>query len=108
MKRAYGLTVDRREAAALERILRDCANTSMEPMVCRAAPASAGDTGRDAGGRDVLAQYDDNRSNSPGSIAGRVFCSSGSKRFKQGREWVVHMVQIRHFRVAKRNLSHAT
>ena len=32
VKRAYGLTVDRREAAALYRIFRDCASTSMEPM----------------------------------------------------------------------------
>ena len=37
VKRAYGLTVDRHEAAALERVLRGCANTDMEPMVCRYA-----------------------------------------------------------------------
>ena len=61
VKRAYGLTVDRREAAALERILQGCTSTAMEPMVCRAAPAPARDTGRGAGGDDVLARYDDNR-----------------------------------------------
>ena len=67
VKRAYGLTVDRREAAALERILQGCASTAMDPMVCRAAPAPAGDTGRGAGGDDVLARYDDNRN-------GRITC----------------------------------
>ena len=62
VKRSYGLTVDRREAAALERVLRGCTNTAMEPMVCRVTPVSAGDTGRGAGaGDDVLARYDDNR-----------------------------------------------
>ena len=60
VKRAYGLTVDRREVAALERVLAGCASTAMEPMVCRAAPASGGDTDRGAGGDAVLARYDDN------------------------------------------------
>ena len=65
VKRAYDLTVDRREAAALEGILRRCESTAMEPMVCRAAPASAGVTGRATGGTDdVLARYDDNRNGS--------------------------------------------
>ena len=68
VKRAYDLTVDRREAAALDQILRGCKSTAMEPMVCRAAPASAGGTGRDASGRDdVLARFDDNRN-------GRITC----------------------------------
>ena len=72
VKRAYGLTVDRREAAALERILQGCASTAMEPMVCRAAPALAGDTGRGAGGDDVLARYDDNRN-------GRITCKEARR-----------------------------
>ena len=72
VKRAYGLTVDRREAAALERILQGCASTAMEPMVCRAAPAPAGDTGRGAGGDDVLARYDDNRN-------GRIACKEARR-----------------------------
>ena len=67
VKRAYRLTVDRREATALEQILRGCASTAMEPMVCRAAPASAGSTGRATGGDDVLSRYDDNRN-------GRITC----------------------------------
>ena len=62
VKRAYGLTADRREAAALERVLRGCASTAIEPMVCRAAPTSPVGEGRDARGRDdVLSRYDDNR-----------------------------------------------
>ena len=62
VNRAYGLTVNRREAAALERILRGCATTAMEPMVCRAAPASAGGANRSRNdGTHVLARYDDNR-----------------------------------------------
>ena len=72
VKRAYGLTVDRREAAALERILHECANTDMEPLVCRAGPASAGDSGRGAGGDDVLARYDDNGN-------GRITCKEARR-----------------------------
>ena len=72
VKRAYGLTLDRREAAALEQILRGCANTDMEPMVCRAAPASGGDTGRGAGADDVLARYDVNRN-------GRITCKEARR-----------------------------
>ena len=73
VKRAYGLSVGRREAAALERIFRDYANTSMEPMVCRAASASTGGTGRAGGGRDdALARYGDNRN-------GRITWKEGSR-----------------------------
>ena len=72
VKLAYGLTVDRREAAALEQILRGCANTAMEPMVCRAALSSKGDTGRGTGGDDVLDRYDDNRN-------GRITCKEARR-----------------------------
>ena len=73
VKRAYGLTVDRREAAAIERILRGCTSTAMEPMVCRAAPASPGGAGRAGGGGDnVLARYDDNRN-------GRITCKEARR-----------------------------
>ena len=34
VKRAYGLTVDRREAAALEAILSPCTSTALKPVVC--------------------------------------------------------------------------
>lgn len=60
--------MDRREAAALERILRGCASTAMEAMVCAAAPSSVGDSASDPGrGDDPLACYDDNRN-------GRITC----------------------------------
>ena len=73
VKRVYGLTVDRREAAAFERVLRGCASTKMEPMVCGTRPASGGGTGRDAGGADdVLSRYDDNRN-------GRITCKEARR-----------------------------
>ena len=34
VRRAWGLTIDRREADALERVLAGCASTAMEAMVC--------------------------------------------------------------------------
>ena len=71
--RAYGLTVDRREAAALEQILRKCVSTAMEPKVCRSRPSSSSGTGRNArGGGDVLARYDDNRN-------GRITCKEARR-----------------------------
>ena len=73
VKLVYGLTVDRREAAALERVLRGCASTAMEPVVCRSRPASSGGTRRDAGaGDDVLSRYDDNRN-------GRITCKEARR-----------------------------
>lgn len=62
VKRAYGLTVDRREAAALERVLSRCSNTAMEPLVCQTAPTSTGRAASGPGdGDDPLTRYDDNR-----------------------------------------------
>ena len=59
--RPYGLTIDRREAAALERILSVCASTEMEPVVCLVPSSSgAGAASAPAGGDDALALYDDN------------------------------------------------
>ena len=73
VKRAYGLTVDRREAAALEQILSRCASTAMEPLVCRTAPASAGSATRAPNGAgDALARYDDNRN-------GRITCKEARR-----------------------------
>ena len=76
VKRAYRLTVDRREAAALEHILSRCPSTAVEPLVCRTAPPSAGSTtqapqapnGRD----DTLARYDDNHN-------GRITCKEARR-----------------------------
>ena len=73
VKRAYGLTVDRREAAALERILRGCASTAMAPKVCRGTRASSGATGEAAGGgEEALARYDDNRN-------GKITCKEARR-----------------------------
>ena len=57
---AYGLTIDRREAAALERILASCDSTALEPVVCAAPSGSSGSAGGVAGD-DALSRYDDNR-----------------------------------------------
>ena len=73
VKRAYGLTVDRREAAALEQVLSRCASTAMEPLVCRTASAPARDATRAPdGGDDALARYDDNRN-------GRITCKEARR-----------------------------
>ena len=66
VKRAYRLTVDRREAAALERVLSQCRNTKMEPATCPATPARPSAETR-SGADDALARYDDNRN-------GRITC----------------------------------
>ena len=73
VKRAYRLTVDRREAAALEHILSRCTSTAMEPLVCRTAPALTGGTTRAPNSRDdALARYDDNRN-------GRITCKEARR-----------------------------
>ena len=67
VRRAYGLTIDRDEAAALEGVLTQCDSTEMEPVVC-VPDADAGQVGT-AGtdGDDVLARCDDNGN-------GRITC----------------------------------
>ena len=70
VKLAYRLTVDRREAAALERVLRGCQSTAMEPLVCAATPARR--TTDAPGTDDVLARYDDNRN-------GRITCKEARR-----------------------------
>ena len=71
VKRTYGLTVDRREAAALERVLAACETTAMEPKVCRAAPAKP-PAATSQGRRDALTLYDDNRN-------GRITCKEARR-----------------------------
>ena len=69
VRRAYGLTVDRREAAALERILAGCESTAIEPVVCGVPSGSgAGTASAPAGVDDALALYDDNGN-------GRITCA---------------------------------
>ena len=73
VERAWALSVDRREAAALERILRGCASTAMEPIVCAAAPPAGTDSAPDTVGRDdALARWDDNRN-------GRITCAEARR-----------------------------
>ena len=61
VKRANGLTVERREGKALEQILRGYASKEKEPVVCRQIPASGeGPTQSMDGADDGLARYDDN------------------------------------------------
>ena len=68
VRRAYGLTIDRREANALERVLTRCASTEMEPLVCHRTSEPAQNTdARSGDGDDALALYDDNRN-------GRITC----------------------------------
>ena len=62
VKRAYGLTVDRREAVALESILSSCESTTLEPIVCAVpSPSGASAASAPAASDDALALYDDNR-----------------------------------------------
>ena len=60
VRRAYGLTIDGREAATLDRIFAACESTALEPVVCAAPSGSSGGAGGVAGD-DALARYDDNR-----------------------------------------------
>ncbi len=73
VRRAYGLTIDRREADALQRIPVGCESTFMEPMLCHTttAPDRGADTSP-GGGRDALARYDDNRN-------GRITCTEARR-----------------------------
>ena len=71
VRRAYGLTIDGREAAALERILVGCANTELEPVVCEVPTGSSSASGA-ANGDDALARYDDNGN-------GRITCAEARR-----------------------------
>ena len=73
VRQAYGLTVDRHEAAALERILSGCESTALEPVVCSVPSSSgAGAASAPAGGDDALALYDDNGN-------GRITCAEARR-----------------------------
>ena len=72
VRRAYRLTIDRREAAALDRVLSQCDSVAMEPVVC-APGADAGQVGTSGtDGDDVLARYDDNGN-------GRITCQEARR-----------------------------
>ena len=70
VKRAYELTVDRREAAALERVLSSCDSTEM--IVTAAIAGSTNAQPRTVSASDVLALYDDNRN-------GRITCAEARR-----------------------------
>ena len=76
VKRAYGLTVDRRERDALARTLAGCADTEIDmtphgTVAAAPAPPRRGTTGAD-GGTDALARYDDNGN-------GRITCAEARR-----------------------------
>lgn len=70
VKRKYALSVDRREAAALERVLAGCASAAMIVT----APGEPAATPRDApaASSDALRLYDDNRN-------GRITCKEARR-----------------------------
>ena len=73
VRRAYGLTIDRGEAAALERILSGCESTALEPVVCSVPSSSgAGVASAPASGDGALALYDDNGN-------GRITCAEARR-----------------------------
>ena len=70
VKRAYALTVDRREAAALERVLSGCNSTEM--IFTAAIAGSTEAQPRTVSASNVLALYDDNRN-------GRITCAEARR-----------------------------
>ena len=88
VKRAYGLTVDRRERDALARALAGCEDTDIDMTprrtVAAASPLESGGTAGASGGTDTLALYDDNGN-------GRITCAEarrhGIVHAGRGRRW---------------------
>ena len=72
VRKAYDLTIDRREAAALEGVLSRCHSTDMEPLRCGAERRQGVQRGEDIEGREVLDRYDDNGD-------GRIWCSEACR-----------------------------
>ena len=71
VRRRYGLTIDRREADALERVLSACSSTEMVVGKCVPAPESS-PTGGSEHSDDPLELYDDNGN-------GRITCAEARK-----------------------------
>ncbi len=73
VRRAYGLTIDRREAEVLDRVLTSCASIELEPLVCHTNTIVNRRAGTDSGGNSSpLALYDDNRN-------GRITCKEARR-----------------------------
>ena len=70
IKRKYRLSVDRREAAALDRVLAGCASAAM--IVTNEAGAAAAPRDRATASSDALALYDDNGN-------GRITCKEARR-----------------------------
>ena len=76
VKRAYGLTVDRRERDALARALAGCEDTHIDmtlrgTVTAASSPANRG-TAEASSGTDALALYDDNGN-------GRITCAEARR-----------------------------
>ena len=73
VKRAYRLTVDRREAAALDGIFSRCYGTELELIACTAPSTGTREAGASApAGDNALARYDENRN-------GRITCKEARR-----------------------------
>ena len=66
VRRAFDLTIDRREAEVLEKILSRCGSVAMGPLVC-STELSGRRRGNPVNGGEALVRYDDNGS-------GRITC----------------------------------
>ena len=73
VRRKYGLSIDRAEAAAVEKILTDCPSTDMvrHPLRIQSVP-SVSPSLQKQGGVDALALWDDNRN-------GRITCAEARR-----------------------------
>ena len=75
VKRKYNLTVDRREAVALENILSNCDSTKLIVGACRSIESSTQSSNSTASAVDIddaLARWDDNRN-------GRITCKEARR-----------------------------
>ena len=74
VRRAYGLTIDRREAVALEQVLTECESISMEPLVCVIDNSNSQRPSSESfsGSENALDQYDDNKN-------GRITCKEARR-----------------------------
>ena len=72
VKRKYRLTVDRREAAALHRVLSACASTALVITRAREDSSRAASQRKAAASSDALALYDDNAN-------GRITCKEARR-----------------------------
>ena len=72
VRRAYDLTIDRREVAALEGVLSGCESVEMEPLVCHAEQGAERSPGTNFNGAPALSRYDDNGN-------GRITCKEARR-----------------------------